>query len=349
MSLMSNLTFLSTLPVHLAACLASLLWLLPSAASADEPWLPLRNHNPFLQIFGLPAFETAVEAGNGETAAYLSFDIANHAEENLIPAESITLDGESYYLTLAMRYGTSDMLSLGIDIPFVGHAGGFLDGPIENWHDIWGLSNSKRSGPRNELLFRYDSPQLASYELVSGGFGLGDIRLSAAMPLYRSAERGREAGVRASLKLPTGDGDELRGSGATDVSVSLYAADNGKFAKQNLSVSALAGVLILGTGEVLPEIQRDAVVFAGIAVAWQPTDTFGISTELYAQGAYYDSALDEIGDQSVQFAFGGFYVFRGSRTRISLALIEDLFHDATTDFALQFSIRGTIREPGGRQ
>jgi hypothetical protein len=322
---------------------------LPAGAVAEEPWPPLRNHNPFLQVFGLPAFETAVAVADGETAVHVDFDIANHAEENLTPTESITIDGESYYLTLAARYGISDKLALGVDIPFVGHAGGFLDAPIENWHDLWGMSNSKRDGPRNELEFRYDNPQAGSYALASGAFGLGDIRLNAAMPLYKSAEYGREAGIRLGLKLPTGDANELRGSGAMDYSVSLYAADSGVFGTQNVNVSAVAGVLILGAGDVLPEIQQDTVAFGGIAAAWHATDRFGISTELYAQSAYYDSELEEIGKQSVQFAFGGSYVFQGNGLRLSFALIEELFDDATTDVAIQFSISGVIRKAGGRK
>jgi hypothetical protein len=327
------------------ACLASFL---PAVAFADEPWLPLRNHNPFLQVFGLPAFETTVAVSNGETAVHVDFDMANHAEENSTAAESITIDGESYYLTLAARYGLSDKFVLGVDIPFVGHAGGFMDAPIENWHDLWGMSNSKREGPRNELEFRYDNQQSGSYQLVSGGFGLGDIRLNAAMPFYKSAEHGREAGIRVGLKLPTGDANELRGSGAVDYSIAAYAADDGVFGTQDFSASAVAGMLMLGTGDVLPQIQQDAVAFVGIAGAWRATERFGISTELYAQSAYYDSELEEIGEQSVQFAFGGFYVFRGNGLRLSIALIEELFDDATTDVALQFSVRGTSRKAGGR-
>ena len=342
------MTWLSLQQLRFVSFLGCLASFLPAVAFADEASPPIRNHNPFLQVFGLPAFETTVAVGSGETAVRVDLDIANHAEENSIAAESITIDGESYYLTLAARYGLSDKLALGVDIPFVGHAGGFLDAPIENWHDLWGMSNSKRNGPRNELEFRYDNPQTGSYELVSSGFGLGDIRLNAAMPLYKSAELGREAGVRVGLKLPTGDADELRGSGAVDYSIAVYGADDGIFGTQTISASAVAGLLMPGTGDVLPGIQKDAVAFAGMAAAWRATESFGISAELYAQSAYYDSELEEIGEQSVQFAFGGFYIFRSSGLRLSFALIEELFDDATTDVAMQFSIRGTVRKGRGR-
>lgn len=317
--------------------------LFPVYAGAEESYLAIRNHNPFLQIFGLPAFETAATARDGQMTFRVDFDIANHAEENSVAGESITLDGESYYLTMALRYGYSDTLVLGIDIPFVGHAGGFLDAPIENWHDLWGLSNAKRQGPRNQLEFRYDNSPLASYELVSGGFGVGDVRLNAAMALYRSEANGREAGIRAGVKLPTGDADELRGSGAVDYSLLLYGEDVGLFGATSISISGLAGVLVPGKGDVLPAIQKDTVAFAGVAATWQATERFGVSAGLYAQGAYFDSALDEIGDHSVQLAVGGHYQPRVHGLRLSIALVEDLFSDATTDFAMQFAVSGFLR------
>ena len=37
--------------------------LFPVYAGAEESYLAIRNHNPFLQIFGLPAFETAAASG----------------------------------------------------------------------------------------------------------------------------------------------------------------------------------------------------------------------------------------------------------------------------------------------
>lgn len=329
--------------------LAALALLLPVCAAAEGPYLAIRNHNPFLQIFGLPAYETAVSTRDGEVAFQVNFDISNHAEENSVATESITLDGESYYLTMALRYGYSDRLAFGIDIPFVGHAGGFLDAPIENWHDFWGLSNAKRQGARNELEIRYDSSQLASYELDSSGFGMGDIRLNAAAPLYRSEATGSEVGIRAGVKLPTGDADELRGSGAIDYSLGIYAEDTGLFGATSISVSALAGMLIPGNSDVLPAIQKDTVAFAGAAAAWRPTEQFGITMELYAQSAYYDSGLDEIGDHSIQLAVGGFYLTRASGLRLSFALIEDLFSDSTTDMAMQFSVSGVIRSRDVRQ
>lgn len=61
--------------------------------------------------------------------------------------------------------------------------------------------------------------------------------------------------------------------------------------------------------------------------------------QLYGQTAYYDSAIDKIGGNSVQIAVSGGFRPRGSRLWYSLGIIEDLFSDATTDVAFHFTIR----------
>ena len=42
--------------------------------------VPLRNQNPFLQIFGLPPFQSANLASDGETNYDLIFDLVSHLD-----------------------------------------------------------------------------------------------------------------------------------------------------------------------------------------------------------------------------------------------------------------------------
>ena len=201
----------------------------PVVASADEtasPGFLLRNQNPFLQIFGLPPFQSAEIAMAGRYKYDLSLDIANHADAGDNAVEDFVIDGESYFLTLSLRRRVHDRLELGVDLPLVAHADGFLDNSIESWHDTFGMSNTKRRGPSNQLGFQYSRDGTVLYRLDSSSAGLGDIQLTAAMPLREpEGDDRRTVTLRSSIKLPTGDADELRGSGAADISVGLYVAD----------------------------------------------------------------------------------------------------------------------------
>lgn len=313
------------------------------AANAEQNVMQgfsLRNQNPFLQIFGLPPFQSATLAADGTVNYDLSLDIANHADTGESTVEDFIIDGETYFLTLSLRRGFTDWLELGVDLPLIAHAEGFLDNAIESWHDTFGLSNTKRRGPSNQLQFLYANGGTTQYQLTSPSSGVGDIQLTAAMPLRKASDTNDFAvAVRSSIKLPTGNEDELRGSGAADFSLGLYVSDTFMLWKRGLDISGFAGALLLGDGEVLASIQRSAVPFGGVVATWHATENFGITTQLYAQGAYFDSEVEELGGGSVQLAVGGDYQLPIRGLSLSFAVVEDVSANATTDFALHFSIR----------
>lgn len=317
-----------------------LLLLAGPAAAVDEGWFFLRTHNPFLQIYGLPPFQTASLATGGEVQYRTTFDIANHADSSNSQGETVTIDGESYFFTLSMRRGVTKWLELGFDLPLVWHSSGVFDNAIERWHKIWGLSNSERTRPSNELLFRYERDGASLYELSAPVSGPGDLQLTAAVPLKRKdGIDGYAVSLRSSLKLPTGDEKELLGSGATDFSLGLYASRTGIFSWPDLSVSGFAGILWLGKGELFTDVQERTVAFGGVAGAWRATDRLSIAAQVYAQDNYLKSALNDIGGKTVQATFGGTYNFPDQAVSLSLALVEDLVTDTVSDVALHLSVR----------
>ena len=333
---------LSSSNVRISLRVVSLvLLLMPAAAGAvDEQWFSFRNHNPFLQIYGLPPFQTATRVTDGESNYNISLDIANHADSDGTSNESALIDGESYFFTYSVRHGLTPWLEVGLDLPLVAHANGVFDNLIERWHKILGVTNSNRSGPANQLHFSFGSSRAAPYELTSSTIGLGDIQVTAAVPLWEAHEPNRRVvTLRSSLKLPTGDAATLRGSGAIDASFGLYASDMSTFAKHNVSLTGFGGILFLGSGDVLPEIQKNTVGFGGVAATWQLTERLDLTTQLYAQSAYFDSELSILGDSSLQVAFGGIYRWPKHRLSLSFAVVEDVFADATTDVALHLAVR----------
>lgn len=337
----SNLRFPETTS-GLASGLAGLVLLLctGSAAALDDNWFFLRNHNPFLQIYGLPPFQTAALVADGELQYRTSLDIANHSETPDSLNEMLIIDGESYFFTLSTRYGVTRWLEVGFDLPFVWHSNGIFDNAIERWHKIWGLSNSERTQPSNELLFRYERQGFAPFEMSSPVSGLGDLQLTAAIPLkVKDGIDGYAVSLRSSLKLPTGDEKDLLGSGATDFSLGLYVSKAGLFSRPELSLSGFAGMLWLGKSELFASIQERTVAFGGIAGAWQATDRLSLAAQVYAQDTYLESALRDIGGNSVQASFGGTYRIPDRNLSLSLALVEDLVTDTVSDVALHISVR----------
>lgn len=304
--------------------------------------VPLRNQNPFLQIFGLPPFQSAKLVPPGSLDYFVSFDIVNHAESGASPLEGIEIDGESYFLALSLRRGWKDRFEIGLDVPMVAHTGGFLDGAIEDWHDLLGLSNSKRRGADDQIAIRYARAGVTRYELNSNSFDLGDIQLSAAVPLRKGGDDNpSDLSLRGSIKLPTGSAEDLSGSGAMDISLGVYASGSHVLWRRELDVSGFAGALLLGDGDILSDIQRSFVPYAGVAASWWATERFGISAQLQVEGAYFDSELDELGGSSAQLAVGFDYRMPEQGTSLHLAITEDIAADKTTtpDFGVHFSVR----------
>lgn len=313
--------------------------LVGSAEALSEPGtFALRNQNPFLQVYGLPAFQTAKLPAHGHAAWNLSLDLANHADSGETGIESFIIDGETYFLTVSMRRRVGDKLELGFDLPLVSHADGFMDEGIEGWHDMFGMSNTKRQGPSNELTFLYRRAGEDLYRLDSPASGVGDIQLTAAVPLRGREFSGPQLTIRSSLKLPTGDPDKLLGSGAADFSVSLHIAGTRSMWGRPLEYGGFAGGLLLGDGDVLPTLQNNAVPFAGAFVSWRWSERFALAAQLSGQGPYFDSDVEELGGSSLQLATGAAFRTRGNLL-LRIAVVEDVSANATTDFALHFSIR----------
>ena len=69
----------------------------PGLALADDAphdVFPLRNHNPFLQVYGLPAFASHELAAPGGIDFNVSFDIANDMDEADRADEFLIIDAE---------------------------------------------------------------------------------------------------------------------------------------------------------------------------------------------------------------------------------------------------------------
>jgi len=322
----------------------SLLFCPITAQSGDDAGdgFALRSQNPFLHIFGLPPLQSAVLTRPGETDFGLTLDIANHADAGTNARETFAIDGETYFVTLSWRHRISNRLELGVELPFVAHEEGVLDNAISNWHDIFGMSNSKRAGPSNQLGFRYARDGIVQYELNSPSAGIGDIQLSAALSVKEASNAGSTSvSLRSSIKLPSGDAEHLHGSGATDFSLGVYASDTYTLFGHGLDVSGFFGGLFLGNGKVLTDIQRNAVPFAGVAASWRPKERLGLVFQLYAQGAYFDSDLEELGGESIQLAAGLNYQPRRRSVSLKFAVVEDFSANATTDFGLHFAIESS--------
>jgi len=297
------------------------------------------NPNPFILIHGLPVAAPAALLERGESTLQLQFDLANHSKSATADGESVYLDGETYRTTLIWRRGLGEGWQIGVELPLVAHGRGVLDNFIEDWHDLFGFTNADRKPwPNNRLLLSYRREDVPEVEITHGSMGPGDIRLLASRALL-SDEAGRRLTLNASLKLPTGDADRLRGSAAAGLALWLNADLPALLPQWRIGGYLHAGMLYAGEGEVLPDLQRNLIGFGGAGGYWHALTWLTLKCQLDLHSSFYRSSLAQLGRTSYLLSVGGSIPVAEGQGAVDLAIGENLINDTVPDFMLNLAYR----------
>lgn len=328
-----------SIPVRLLAVVAALALAHASPARAFEnEYFYTFNQSPLVQIHGLPAIGAARVLAPGERGLLIAYEVANSLINETRGQETLLLDGESERLTLRLGYSPWPGYELGLELPYVSYDGGFLDSFIENWHATFGLPGGDRDEfRRDRLIFNYRRGAEILLDLSTPVSGPGDIRLTGAKQL-RLDPRRTDVALRASLKLPTGEADELRGSGAADLALWLVAGCGAERCT-DLSWQAGGGLLWLGEGEVLSDQQNHLVVFGSAGAQWRALPTIAFKAQFNAHTAFYrETDLTPLGDPPIQLVLGGTWRF-SPRAALDLGVTEDLLVHTAPDVSLLVAVR----------
>ncbi|MFZ3207675.1 MAG: DUF3187 family protein [Geobacteraceae bacterium] len=299
------------------------------------------NQSPLVQIYGLPAAEGSTIVPSVHLTARLSLDMASNFTISQNGLETMTLDGETYRTTLALRYGLRDGVEIGMDIPTVVKGGGFIDNSIIAFHDFFKIDqNGRDTQRRNRLRFRYEDRNGERFYIMRPNGGIGDIRLLGGVQLYHNGkESPRAVALRASLKLPTGDSGNLNGSGSTDFALWLSATDANKLQMGHWSLFGAVGAMITSTGNVLPDKQRHLAGFGNIGIGWSPLWWLAFKTQLnWNTPMYKQSSLKELNVTSIQWIMGPTIAF-SPRIALDLGVSEDILVNSTSpDFGINMAL-----------
>ena len=314
---------------------AVMLWLTAYATQADE----IRafhnvNQLPFKQIFGLPSLDNSPLTEAGKWRFNVIGNISNTYNVTNSPEESITNDLETFRSSLVASYGLRDSWQLSVEVPYVSHDGGFLDGFIYDWHDFFGMPQNGRTKENSDQLnVSYLSG--ASFELPGPASGIGDVRFNLA---HSRPWKNRTLIFNAELKLPTGDFNKLSGSGGTDFSAGLTLNDPHSLEEYRVTLyGGLAGVLLGDVDGALAAVQNDFVLAGRAGIGWQATRLIQLKLQIDAQSAIYDSELKEMGDPAFQLVMGGSLTFSDD-VYLDIAVAEDISPSTAADVAFQLAL-----------
>lgn len=297
-----------------------------------------KNMNPFIIGYGAVIPDTPYLLSEDEWVASVKLELANNSITADAARENIVIDGETYLADINLRYAFGKNIEILLGIPLIYHSSGVLDQLIKSWHDLWGMSNDRRDVfPNNQLRYEYTKNGNTLINVDTGTGGLGDTVVGLKYNDKKWRGGATSIAYRLDLKLPTGDADKLTGSGATDVALSMLAANSSLLGKRNIVVYGGAGLVALGKGDILPDIQKDYLGNAYIGAHWNANVRFALIAQLNYQTAYYQSELSQLGANSFQLYLNAAYTNQNDVV-YELGFGENLATDTTPDFLLYFSV-----------
>ena len=308
----------------------------PTAAMGDifEPFVTA-NLSPFVQVHNLPSARSADLSEKGEWRLRITAETGNNFTAGDTADETITLDGETSRNQLSVSYGITDRWELSVTIPHVAHDGGSLDSFIEDWHKFFGLPNGNRESAEQDLLnYQWRSPGNPQVTITDSRQGLGDIGLRVAYQVRDNESR--SVSLVGGATLPTGDAEDLLGSGSTTVFTGLYLSQRGLLGKRALTLHGSAGAMFLGDSD-LPGV-NDWLGYGSISLVWQRWERVALKTQVSMHSAVYDSDLKELGHFAAQLSLGGTIALT-ARTFLDIGVIEDIVTDTSPDVVFHFSLR----------
>lgn len=303
-----------------------------------------RNMNPFIIGYAAVIPDSPFLVRQNEWRTSVKLELANNSITANAAAEEVTIDGESYLADVSLRYGYSRNLELIVDIPLLYHSGGFLDQAIKNWHNLWGMSNSRRDiFPNNQLHYQYMKDGDTIIAIDSGTGGPGDMVIGLKFSNEDLRSGATTVALRTDMKLPTGDADKLTGSGAFDAAFSVHAANAEFVGNINTILYGGAGLVALGKGDILPDIQKELNTSGYFGASWRATHRLALIAQLNYQSAYYESDLKQLGKNSLQLYLNAAYTDR-SNVIYEVGFGENLTTSPAPDFLLYFSVTTAVTE-----
>ena len=319
----------------------SLIWLtlalnlVTLACHASSGPLRVRNIFPVAQLYGLPR---ALGAEMFDEGTEITFNI-EHSNNFSSEASGNTFaffDGETSVLSYSLRHGLGDGLEWGIEVPFVVHAGGDLDAFIDEFHEVFGFKDGGRSlAPRGRLdyLVRHDGFVYADFQDSKKHFG--DVRTWIGYRVFESQQR--SLGLRAMVKLATGNVDSLSGSEGTDIAFWVEYVDREIFGASGVTVSVMAGVVALGEGELAPSAQKDFAGIGHLGLQYELKPWLELHAQLDTHSELLDTGVVQVAQAGVQGSLGARFRVTPNFW-VDVGVMEDLRSQSSPDIVFQLAL-----------
>ena len=310
-----------------------------SLSLLGDPYAPLNfpSYNPFTLKF--IHFDNRT-LGNYRETNHLSVSVENSsfAVKEKINNDHLTLDGEIVKTSINYFRKLSDNLTLNVSLPIYSFSRGFLDSPIEQWHDLFGLSDGSRVNLSKSQL---------NFEILSGSnkeriqdsdIGIGDIQISTKLNFY--SKNRSDLYLITSLEIPTGNKKKYFGNDEFDGLIALNLKNH---LKDNLVINSVFGVSIINQNHNFILRERNTSYFSKVLLSWKPQYflsrqainplIYKINFEVFEPKIKSD--FKALGDEYYVFGLGATFEYAKDKY-FNFGFSEDLKVNSSADFSFVF-------------
>jgi len=233
--------------------LALLVWLLCFACAQPSPVkaegfgpFPVRNFQPFQQLVLTVPGDRAAVVKQGTLDVRLELAETASIYNDNSPPINVTVKFETLRSGLFLRYGATDRLELGLEVPVLYRYDGFMNGAIKGVERATtGLNPDQAALQNTSYVFNVTRNGRTIMSGGPGATGLGDTTLMSKFQLLKEGAATPAVSLRGAVKLPTGDQSAFFGSGSPDFGLGL--AVEKLVAGRWILYSNLTGVVPTGT------------------------------------------------------------------------------------------------------
>ena len=287
----------------------------------DGP-LQVRNQFPILVPLDPPYLESA--AVRDSAAVSLSHSSVYVTETSA--SWTVNMDLELTEIMIRLKKTLGSRTEWGLDVPVLRPADGFLDRPLDSFHDFLGTGDyGRHERPYNEFLYELLFQGSPVIKPVSGRSGFGDVRVTLKQVVNDAKPL---VSLMANLELPTGDAKTGYGNGSVDAAFAvLVDLDLGKTYRGYGN----AGVVVPGDLKGYQTIRMRMYGYAGFGIEAAWWERFSVIVQTMVAGSPYpETGIRQVDWPGILFVVGGRYAFE--RSGLEFSLTEDPDTAGAPDF-----------------
>ncbi len=300
---------------------------------------PLRvqqRYPPYL-MFLTPEPDSPRLIEKGRFVTSLSIDYTSIYIDETSKRWSALLDMEMTVVDLSLTYGITNRVNISLALPWISQNDGFLDGPLETYHDFFGFPNyGREDGPTDEFGYHISVEDDTWFDARSGGLHLGESVVSVKIQLTNAGScQGLISSLLLSLKIPTGDEDHGFGSGRFDQGLVLL----NQYRISPLILYLNPGIVLLSDPETQgADIHVNNMMTLLAGIEYNVSDTWSLMGQFnFVTSPFHHTGIEQMDQNSLELTFG-FAVSMSDDMVFEFAFSEDL-----TRTAPDFTVHGALR------